>query len=62
MPGKCSKNFNGRNHVEDLVIDGRGQYHNLKRTELKGVDWIRLAQNRGRWRVLVNTAINIRAP
>jgi hypothetical protein len=25
-----------------------------------GVDWIQLAQDRGRWRALVNTAMNLR--
>jgi hypothetical protein len=27
-----------------------------------GVDWIELAQNRDQWRVLVNTAMNLRVP
>jgi hypothetical protein len=26
------------------------------------VDWIQLAQDRGRWRALVNTAMNLRVP
>jgi hypothetical protein len=26
----------------------------------KGVEWIQLAHNRGRWRVLVNTVMNLR--
>jgi hypothetical protein len=29
---------------------------------LEGVDWIRLAQDRGRWRALVNTVMNLRVP
>ena len=27
-----------------------------------GMDWIELAQNRDRWRVLVNSVMNIRVP
>ena len=27
-----------------------------------GVDWIRLAQNRDRWRALVNAVMNLRVP
>jgi hypothetical protein len=27
-----------------------------------GMDWIDLAQDRDQWRVLVNTAINLRVP
>jgi hypothetical protein len=27
-----------------------------------GLDWIDLAQNRGQWRALVNTVMNLRVP
>jgi hypothetical protein len=27
-----------------------------------GVDWIELAQDRGQWRTLVNTVIDLRVP
>jgi hypothetical protein len=27
-----------------------------------GVDWIDLAQDRGKWRALVNTVLNLRVP
>jgi hypothetical protein len=29
---------------------------------LEGLDWIHLAQDRDRWRVLVNTVKNLRVP
>jgi hypothetical protein len=28
----------------------------------EGVDWIHMAQDRDRWRVLVNTVMNLRVP
>jgi hypothetical protein len=32
----------------------------LKETGWDGMDWIVLAQDRGQWRALVNTVINLR--
>jgi hypothetical protein len=32
----------------------------LQKVGCKGVDWIELAQDRDRWRVLMNAVINIR--
>jgi len=34
----------------------------LQVVEYVGMDWIELAQNRGRWRALVNIVINLRVP
>jgi hypothetical protein len=33
---------------------------NLRETGLGGVDWIRLAQDRDRWRAVVSAAMNLR--
>jgi hypothetical protein len=41
------ESLKGGGHSEYLGVDGR--------IMLEGVDWIHLAQNRSRWRVLVNT-------
>jgi hypothetical protein len=32
----------------------------LGETGLEGVDWIRLAQDRGRWRAVVSAVMNLR--
>jgi hypothetical protein len=34
----------------------------LREIGLDGVDWIDMAQDRGQWRALVNTVLNIRVP
>jgi hypothetical protein len=33
---------------------------NLREISWGSVDWIQLAQDRGRWRILVNTVMNLR--
>jgi hypothetical protein len=35
---------------------------NLREIGWEGVNWVRLARDRDKWRVLVNTIINIRFP
>jgi hypothetical protein len=50
MRTKCySENVTGTDHVEDRVIYGR------KVGRWESVDWMHLAQDRFRWRDLVNT-------
>jgi hypothetical protein len=42
-----------RSWVDNIKID-------LVETELDGVDWIGLAQDRDKWRALVNSVLNLR--
>jgi len=34
----------------------------FRKWDLKGIDWIDLAQDKDRWRELVNAVINLRVP
>jgi hypothetical protein len=50
----------GKIHLEDQGVDGKmGPEWTLGRLA-GGVEWIRLAQDRGRWWSLVNTVMNLR--
>jgi hypothetical protein len=52
-----------RDHRVDTGVDGRIMLRwILKKWEGEGTDWIRLAQDRDRWRALVNAVMNIRVP
>jgi hypothetical protein len=44
-----------RRWVDNIKIDLRG-------IGWDGVDWIDMSQDRDRWRVLVNTVLNLRVP
>jgi hypothetical protein len=51
-----------RDHLEDAGVDGRII---LRRIVMKwdgGIDWIDLAQDRDKWRALVNARTNLRVP
>jgi hypothetical protein len=48
-----------KDHLEDRGVDGRkGSKWTLD--WLGGVEWIHLAQDRGRWRAVVNAVMNLR--
>jgi hypothetical protein len=49
-------------HLEDPGVDGRIILKwNLKKWA-GGIDWIDIAQDRDRWRALVNAVTNLRVP
>jgi hypothetical protein len=50
----------GKNHLEDQGVDGRMRSEWILRRLAGVVQWIHLAQDRGRWRYLVNTVMNLR--
>jgi hypothetical protein len=53
---KQASRWNDPDTCEDNVRMG------LKRNRMGGVDWTQLAQDRDRWRALVNTAMNFLSP
>jgi len=57
------KSLRERDHVEDPG----GRWENNIKMDLQevgcgGMDWIELAQDRDRWRALVNAVMNLRVP
>jgi hypothetical protein len=54
------RNVSERCHLEDLSINGKVAFRmNFKGIGSEGVDWIDLAQHRGRRRAFVNTTVNL---
>jgi hypothetical protein len=51
----------GKDHVEDQGVDGRmGSKWTSERLVGGGVEWIHMAQDRDRWRAVVNAVMNLR--
>jgi hypothetical protein len=48
-------------HLEDPGIDERIKII-FESLDCGVIDWINLAQDRGRWRALVNAVMNLRVP
>jgi hypothetical protein len=56
---------NARKLSSGYVIGGlssSSQFHRVSKLGWSGVDWIGLAQDRDRWRALVNSVLNLRVP
>jgi hypothetical protein len=49
-------------HLGDPGVDGRIILKRIFKTWDGGMDWIELAEDRDRWRALVNAAMNFRVP
>jgi hypothetical protein len=58
---RCTQGFSGEgDHLKDAGVDGRIILKwTCERLE-GGMDWINLAQDRDRWRALVNAVMNFR--
>jgi hypothetical protein len=56
------ESLKGRDHWEDVGIDGNNIKMDLREVGFGVVDWIHLGQHRDRWRALVNTVMNLRVP
>ena len=54
-PGKRPLGRPRRRWEDNIKID-------LLEVECEGMDWINVAQDRDRWRALVNTVMNLRVP
>jgi hypothetical protein len=55
-------NLRESNHLEDLVLDGRIILKWIFKKLDGGVDEIELAQDRGKWRALVNAVTSLGVP
>jgi len=55
-------NLRERDHLGDPGMDGRILLRWIFRKWNGGMDWIDLAQDRDRWRALVNSAMSLRFP
>jgi hypothetical protein len=47
--------------LEDQGVDEDGIRMDLREIDWESVEWIQLAQDRDRWRALVNTMMNLQA-
>ena len=52
-----------RDHLEDPGVDGRIILRWIfRKWDVRGMDWIELAQDRDRWRARVNAVMNLGVP
>jgi hypothetical protein len=52
----------GKSEGKGAGVEGKVILKWILRTCPEGVDWIHMAQDRDRWRALVNTVMNLRVP
>jgi len=60
--GFCWGNLRVTDHWKGPVIDGRIILSCIVKVGCVGMDWIELAEDRDRWRALVNAVMNLRVP
>jgi hypothetical protein len=56
------KNLSEEDHFEEPGLDGRIILKCISEKWDRGLDWIDLAQDRDRWRAVVNAVMNLRIP
>jgi len=56
------KNLKERDHFGDTGVNGRIILGWIFRSGMRVMDWIDLAQDRDRWRAVVNAVIDLRVP
>ena len=61
--GFWSGKLRERDHLEEPGVDGRIILKWIfRKWDVGGMDWIDVAQDRDRWRALVNAVTNLRVP
>jgi hypothetical protein len=56
------ENLKGRDHTEDLSVDGRIILKRILQKRWENVDRIHLAQDRDQWQAALNTVMKLRVP
>ena len=51
-----------RENLGDTGVDGRTIKWIFRKWDVRGTDWIELAQYRDRWRAVVNAVMNLQVP
>jgi hypothetical protein len=60
VPKNWSENMKGRDHSEDVGVDGRVILERISKIGWECINCIHLAQDRDQWRALVNVVIKLR--
>jgi hypothetical protein len=58
----CFENLKGRDHLEDLCVDGKILEWIFGETGWEDVDWMQLDQDTDHWQALVNMIMKLQVP